>query len=185
MLFHKCCISALLLLLIFIYFCAKKENFVNNEENPKPSMTLPNTLSFQLTNEIAKLLEISPGRIYNLKYEGDIKSNMLYVDFEIHNNKSHKTEKSQSQASKQAFDLVTNDIFFITINNQAIKLKKKLNVKKNSALFDTSVYFKNEGLKDIAKYSNNKYITVPNDESLTKFYTLEFDKDYKLMPKIK
>ena len=41
------------------------------------------------------------------------------------------------------------------------------------------------GLKDIAKYANDKYISVPNDESLTKFYTLEFDKDYKVTPKLK
>ena len=58
-------------------------------------------------------------------------------------------------------------------------------IKKNSAFFDTSSYFKNEGLKEIITYSNNKYITVPNDESITKFYTLEADKEYKLRPILK
>jgi hypothetical protein len=186
MLFHKFCICALVLLLIFIYFYVKKENFENDAANSNPSVTLPDTISFQLTNEIAKVLEISPARIYNLKYEGDVKTNLLYVDFEIYDNiVAYKSEISQSQANKKAFNLVINDIFFVTINNQAVKLQKIKVVVNNSALFDNSVYFKNEGLKDIANYSNNKYITVPNDESITKFYTLEFDEDYKLMPKLK
>ena len=41
----------------------------------------------------------------------------------------YKTEKSQNQAEKQALDLVTNDTFFVTINKQAIKLRK-INTKR-------------------------------------------------------
>ena len=182
MLHHKICIFTLILLLIVIYIYIKKENF----NNQTPTITLSNTISFQLTNEIAKVLNISPARIYNLKYEGDIKMNILTVDFDILDGSvKFKTEKSQKQAEKQALSLVTNDIFFVSINNQAIKLRKMVDVKNSSAFFDSSVFFKNEGLKEISKYSNNKYIFAPNDESLTKFYTLEIDKDYKLTPKLK
>jgi hypothetical protein len=186
MLHHKFCIFSLILLLIFIYFYAKKENFDNTTATTIPSVTLSNTISFQLKNEIAKVLEISPSRIYNLNYEGDIKTNILLINFNILDGSvKYKTEKSQSQAEKQARELVNNDTFYISINNQAIKLRKMTTIKNDSAFFDNSVYFSNEGLKDISKYSNNKYITAPNDESLTKFYTLEFDKDYKLTPKLK
>jgi len=185
MLHHKFCIFSLLLLLIFIYFYAKKENF-DTTATTIPNITLSNTISFQLKNEIAKALEISPSRIYNLKYEGDIKSNILGIDFDILDGSvNYKTEKSQSQAEKQAQALVANDTFYVSINNQAIKLRKMSSIKNNSAFFDDSVYFSNKGLKEISNYSNNKYITAPNDESLTKFYTLEFDKDYKVTPKLK
>jgi len=187
MLFIKLCIFALILLLIFIYIYVIKENF-SDTTNPTstPIATLSNTISFQLQNEIAKVLEISPARIYNLKYEGDLKNNVLSIDFNILDGSiKYKTEKRQNQAEKQALDLVMNDTFYVTINNQAIKLRKMASIKQNSALFDDTFFFKNKGLKDIYKYTNNKYITVPNDESITKFYTLEFDKDYKLTPKIK
>jgi len=186
MLHHKFCIFILLLLLIFIYIYVKKENFDTKTDTQKPNITVSNVISFQLTNEIAKVLEISPARILKLKYEGDIKTNILTVDFDILDGSvKYQTEKSKTQAEKQALSLVTNDTFFVSINNQAIKLRKLLDVKNNSAFFDSSVFFKNEGLKDISKYSNNKYISAPNDSSLTKFYTLEFDKDYKLTPRLK
>ena len=185
MLFHKFCISALLLLLIFMYFYVKKENFESNSAT-KPTSNESNTISFQLKNEIGKVLGISPKRIYNLKFEGDIKANILNVDFDIYDNiVAYKTEKSQTQANKQAFDLELNDTFYITINNQAIKIRKMKDIQANSAFFDTSVYFNNQGLKEISNYTNKKYITAPNDESLTKFYTLEFDKNYKVIPTLK
>jgi hypothetical protein len=182
MLFNKCCICAILLLLIIIYFYVKTENFMSQT----PAATVSNTLTFQLKNEIAKVLSISPERIYNLKYEGDIKSNILTVDFSILDGSvKYQTEKSQSQAIKQALSLVMNDTFYININNQGVKLRKMQAIKKDSAFFDISVYFSNEGLKTISNYSNNKYTSVPNDLSLTKFYTLEVDKDYKVTPTLK
>jgi hypothetical protein len=45
-------------------------------------------------------------------------------------------------------------------------------------------YFNNSGLLDIAKYSKNKYIGVPNDASLTNFYTLEYDNNFNIKPVI-
>lgn len=186
MLHHKVCIFALILLLLFIYFYVKKENFTTTASSTTPNITGSNTISFQLKNEIAKVLEISPARIYNLKYEEDPNPNILHVDFHILDGSvSYKTEKTQFQAEKKSISLVSNDIFFVSINNQAVKLRKLIDIKKGSAFFDNSVYFKNEGLKEISKYATNKYLSLPNDESLTKFYTLEFDKDYKLSPKLK
>ena len=183
MLHHKICIFTLILLLLFIYFYVKKENFDNNTPNLTPNITIPNTITVQLKNEIAKVLEISPARIYNLVSEGDIRTNILKVDFNILDGSiNYKTEKTQFQAEKQALSLVTNDIFFVKINNQPIKLRKINTIRSDSAFVDTSIYFNNKGLQNISKYSNNKYITVPNDESLTKFYTLQVDKEYKLKP---
>ena len=182
MLFHKFCIFALVLLLIFTYIYVKKENFETNTTSPN---TIADPISFQLKNEIAKVLDISPTRIYNLKYEGDIKNNILNVDFGIFAGiVTSQTEKSQYQASQKAFNLITNDTFYVTINTQPIKLRKMAVLKNDSALNDKSFYFKNEGLKTILNYTKNKYTSVPNDESLTKFYTLEFDKDYKVTPKL-
>ena len=180
MLYHKLCVFSLILLLLCLYFYVIKENFDNNTT---PTSKQTDTISFQLTNEIARILAISPARIYNLKYEGDIKTNMLNVNFSILDGSvKYKTEKSKNQASKEALQIATNDTFFVSINNQPVKLRHMALIKKDSAFFDNSVYFKNEGLKEVSKFSINKYISVPNDESLTKFYTLEYDKNYKLKP---
>jgi hypothetical protein len=190
MLHHKCCIFILILLLLFIYIYVKKENFNNSTDSKTPNNTVANTvantITYQVTNEIAKVLKISPERIKNLKVEGDIRTNILNVDFSISDGSAkHKTEKSKKQAEKLALSLVSSDTFFISINSQAIKLRKIVVIKAESAFFDNSVFFKNEGLKEISKYSNNKYVTAPNDEALTKFYTLEVDNEYKVTPKLK
>ena len=187
MLYYILMICPLILLLIFVYFYVKKENFENSQMTiSTPTANTSKTISLQLTDEIAKVLEISRDRISNLKFEGDVKTNMLNIDFDILDGSvKYQREKSQSAASKQALELVTNDIFFVTINNQTIKLRKMVALTQDSAFYDPSIFFKNEGLKNIVSYSNNKYITVPNDEALTKFYTLDFDKDYKLKPNLK
>ena len=56
--------------------------------------------------------------------------------------------------------------------------------KTEKTKIEKSRFFDNQGLKEISIYTKNKYISVPNDESLTKFYTLGFDKDYNLEPKL-
>ena len=193
MLYHKLCIISLIILLLCLYFYVIKDNFENfgNNDTPNttsstPAITVSDTISFQLTNEIAKVLEISPARIYGLKYDGDINYNILTIDFDIMDNTvNYRTEKTQGQAETQAINLVNNDTFFVTINNKAVKLRKMSTIRKDSALFDDSIYFNNEGLKEIGQYTTNKYISAPNDDSLTKFYTLAFDKNNKLTPIMK
>jgi hypothetical protein len=49
-------------------------------------------------------------------------------------------------------------------------------------VLDNSIYFNNSGLHDISTYANNKYISAPNDKSLTQFYELKYDTKFKLNP---
>jgi len=139
-------------------------------------------ISVQLRSEIGRVLGISPLRIYNLKYEGNIDLNSLNINFDILDsnvNQKVLNEISKDDATKLAINLVSQDNFYVKINNKTIILRYlKTKKSKNLAFFD------NEGLKELEKYANDRYISVPNDESLTKFYTLEHDTNYKLVPKI-
>ena len=56
------------------------------------------------------------------------------------------------------------------------------NIGKN--LENTNSFFDNLGLKTISDYALTKYKSEPNDESLTKFYTLGFDDNYNIVPKM-
>jgi hypothetical protein len=185
MLYHKLCIIILILLLLFLYIYVKKENFATTQSQNKTTTTkAAKPISVQLQNEIARVLEISPIRIDSLIYEGDLSFNTLKVSFNILENNittNLQNEKSQFQAEQEAIDLVSTDKFFVSINNQSIILRKMVPVE---ILNDKTKFFNNKGLQDISKYANNSYSSVPNDESLIKFYTLEFDHNYKLVPKL-
>ena len=181
MLLEKCSITILILLLVFLYLYIKKENFENETTTQS---NLP--ISTQLRNEIGSILNISPSRISNLDYEGNLLMNTLRIHFDIIDNNLDETlnnEPSKMEANKIVDNLMLTDKFIVSINNRTVILRKmlpkdlKLNIEK-------SKFFDNKGLKEISKYANNKYISVPNDESLTKFYTLGFDKDYNLEPKL-
>ena len=174
-----------LIILIFIYIYVKKENFDNKvasiTTSPNPLSKEP--ISIQLRSEIGRVLGISPLRIYNVKWSGDINLNALNVDFDILDanvNQKVLHEISRIDASKLAMNLISQDNFSVKINNKTVIIRylrptNTVNVSK----------FDNEGLKDIKKYANDRYISVPNDESLTKFYTLEHDNNYNLVPKIR
>ena len=47
---------------------------------------------------------------------------------------------------------------------------------------NTAIFFDNTDLLTTANYANNKYISVPNDESLTNFYKLDIDSNYNIAP---
>ena len=79
MLIYKCYITILILLLVFLYLYSKKENFENETTTTKPMLPL----STQLRNEIGSVLNISPSRISNLDYEGNILMNTLRISFDI------------------------------------------------------------------------------------------------------
>jgi hypothetical protein len=185
----------LLIILIFIYIYVKKENFDNTVPTTSSVLTklVPTTtssskllsqepISVQLKSEIGRVLGISPLRIYKLKYEGDIETNSLNVDFDIlDSNVDQKVmhEISKADAGKLAMNLMLQDNFFVKIKNKTIILRR-LHPKtpKNLNVFN------NEGLKEVKKYANDRYVSVPNDDSLTKFYTLSHDTNYNLVPKI-
>ena len=109
MLLKKCCITILILLLIFLYLYSKKENFENEKTTQS---TLP--ISTQLRNEIGTLLNISPSRISNLDYEGNLIMNTLRVHFDIHDNNLDETlnnEPSKMEAKKIVDALMLTDKF--------------------------------------------------------------------------
>ena len=183
MIFHKCCLVILIITLISLYIYSKKENF-DSDNTPQSQEQLPT--SVQLRNEISRLLDISKSRIHNLIYEGDIKLNSLRIDFDILDNNFNENiqnEISKDEAGKKAIDLIRNDKFIVRINDKSVIIRPILQSNRDKEI-QKYKYFDNDGLKEVVDYANNKYITVPNDESLTNFYTLGFDKDYKLEPKI-
>ena len=133
-------IIILIILFLFIYIYVKKENFdgqiIETQTTPTvtPQPTAQKPISVQLRNEIGRVLEISPLRVNNLIYEGNIKLNTLNVDFDILDaniNQNVLNEISKDIATKNAVNLVKNDNFFVKINNKTIILrviqKKKLN----------------------------------------------------------
>jgi hypothetical protein len=171
----------LIIILLFIYICVKKENFENNQTPTSTSLS-QQPISVQIRSEIARILEISPLRIDKLNYEGEISSNALTVDFDVLDaNIDEKVlnEISSIDASKLAVKLMNQDNFFIKINNKTVILRY-LHPESPRDLSN----FDNQGLKELEKYAKNKYISVPNDESLTKFYTFGHDDNYNLVPKI-
>ena len=197
MIYHNFCIISLILLLIFMYIYVKKENFDGNQSTttlpsqlpsqlPSTSPTTQQSIGVQLRNEIGRMLEISSSRINNLTFEGDISLNTLRIDFDILDNNlttNLSNEITKSEAEMKAIELMKSDTFIVRINNKSIILRVLL--PQNTQVADNKAkFFNNKGLKDISTYSNNKYISVPNDESVTKFYTLGFDKNYNLIPKL-
>jgi len=176
-----------------MYIYVKKENFDSNQPvttiplpTPTPTPTVQQSIGVQLRNEIGRVLEISSSRINNLKYEGDISLNTLRIDFDILDNNliaNLNNEITKSEAEMKAISLMQSDTFIVRINNKSIILRILL-PQSTQETGDKSRFFNNKGLKDISTYANNKYISVPNDESLTKFYTLGFDKNYNLIPKL-
>ncbi len=182
MLIYKCYITILILLLVFLYLYSKKENFENETTTTKPMLPL----STQLRNEIGSVLKISPSRISNLDYEGNILMNTLRISFDIIDNNLDETlnnEPSKMEAQKLVNNLMLIDKFIVSINNRTVILRKMLPGYETTKI-DKTKFFDNQGLKEISNYASKKYISVPNDESLTKFYTLGFDKDYNLEPKL-
>ena len=47
---------------------------------------------------------------------------------------------------------------------------------------DKTRFFNNTGLKDVADYANQKYIMSPTDNSFTRFYKLNLDSNYQIIP---
>jgi len=178
--FQKICFVAFVLIFVCLYLYVKIEAF----ENPTtPQSTLPNvTISTQLASEISRVLGISVRRVINLIFSGDISSGSLMVAFiilEPNAGESTKQEPNAADAAKLAHQLTTSGNFKVFINGLSIVLYKMPKPTKNSNNF-----FDNTGLQDISTYSNNKYISAPNDESLTNFYKLGIDSNFNITPQI-
>jgi hypothetical protein len=174
---EKCALISLILVFIFLYLYVKNESFYAD------SSTYGNyQISNQLISEIARVLSISKNRITNLVYNGDVSQGKLNVSFIIQNPNTASTEQSSANSAILANDLMVNGNFKVLINGTTVLLLKIPNIAKNSK--NTNSFFDNLGLKTISDYSLTKYSSSPNDESLTKFYTLEFDDNYNIIPKL-
>uniref|UniRef100_A0A6C0F4G0 Uncharacterized protein n=1 Tax=viral metagenome TaxID=1070528 RepID=A0A6C0F4G0_9ZZZZ len=181
----------LFLILLYLYYYVKIESFdssdteTTNAKTTIPQTTIPTlTMSSQIMLGISTTLGISQRRISNLSYIGDVSTGTLSVSFTILEPniiEFSKKEPNASDAAKMANNLFTDSLFVVNINDKNINLNK---INQSSVNNINNNVFDNTGLKDIANYANNKYISVPNESSLTNFYKLDFDKNFNIIPTI-
>ncbi len=171
---------AILLVTIYLYVIIKnKENFIGDIANQP--------ISIQLLGQIAAKLGVSVRRIQNLVYNGDVETQILTVSFTILDPnvlEVNNGEKNAQTVASNANSLFTNNNFTVKINNINVRLTKANMGSRNipTATLDNSVYFNNTGLPDVANYAHQKYIQVPNDPSLTRFYSLQMDGNFNIKP---
>ena len=171
--FHKIFIICFLLIFICLYLYVVRESFTNDNAIP---------ISTQLTSEISRVLGISPRRITNVAYTGDITTNALQASFVIlEPNLIEFTNKvmNATGAATKSTSLMSSKSFTVNIDGYSVSLSK---YNTSTDTIPIVNYFNNKGLKDIAKYSYDKYVSVPNDASLTSFYKLNIDSNYNITP---
>lgn len=170
----------LLIISLFIYLYVKVESFATLQ-----SISSSSLISNQIITEISRVIYISPRRISNLSFTGDISTGKLNVSFNIlepNLTELSNNEMKADDALKYSNDLFNTNKFIIIINNQSVLLNQ---IQNNTTPMATTNYFNNTGLITISNYANNKYISVPNDHSLTNFYKLDIDNNYNISPNIK
>jgi len=161
-----------------------------------PQTTIPAELiSTQLTTGIATMLGVSVRRITNVNYSGDIGTQSLVVSFTVLDPnliEASKKEIAAVDAANNANTLFTQGKFIVPINGVNIRLTKA-NQSSNLISFsntlgatnptlDPATYFNNKGLLDTADYAQQVYDTVPVDSAATRFFTLQPDSNFNLMP---
>ena len=177
---EKCALISFILVFIFLYLYVKNESF-----DVDSSINNNYQISTQLIVEIARVLSISKNRINKLVYDGDISKGQLNVSFVILDQNTSSTEQSSKNSAILANDLMVNGNFKVLINGISVVLSKFPNTGQNAEnAKNTNTFFDNLGLKTISDYSLSKYNSLPKDESLTKFYTLDIDDNYNLVPKM-
>ena len=177
--FHKLCFICFLLIFVFLYLYVKVETFATTQSNTIQP------ISIQLTSEISRVLSISTRRIMKLTYTGDYTKGVLSVSFiilEPNLVEYGNSEMNANNAAKLTNDLINSNSFKVNINGMSVVLNKINNTPYTATSIDT--YFNNTGLNDIAKYASDKYVSVPNDASFTNFFTLGFDNNYNIIPKM-
>jgi hypothetical protein len=102
---------------------------------------------------------------------------------------SGKNELSAADAANNANTLFTQGNFIVAINGINVRLTK-MNQTNNASngggasnpTVDPATYFNNKGLLDSAKYARQVYSEVPIDSAATRFFTLQPDSNFNLMP---
>lgn len=173
----------LLVILVCMYLYVKIEKFDGGETIVNNITEEP--ISTQLTSEISRILSISPRRVINLTFTGDIANLQLSVSFNILEPNiiefSNK-EKNATDTAALANSLFASSKFLVIINNNTIILNKINDTVDNPSA--TNNPFDNTGLLDLANYSKNKYTSAPTDASLTNFFKLDIDNNFTIKPKL-
>ena len=173
---EKCVLISFVLMFMFLYLYVKVDSFYSyNRESSTPD------ISNQLTYEISRVLGISSYRIINIIYNGDISTGVLNVSFKILEGNTGSIEKNATESAIYTNDLMKNKLFKVFINGMNVSLTKLI---KNTEKGKTNIYFDNAGLNELSEYSKNKYKSVPNDQSLTNFFRLDIDDNFKIVPLI-
>ena len=173
---EKCVLISFVLMFMFLYLYVKVDSFYSyNIQSSTPE------ISNQLTLEISRVLGISSYRIINLIYNGDISTGVLNVGFKILEGNTGTIEKNSNDSAIYANDLMKNKLFKVFINGMNVSLSK---IIKNTVAGKNNIYFDNTGLNEISEYSKNKYKSVANDQSLTNFFRLDIDDNFKIVPLI-
>ena len=188
----KIILVVLIIILFAFYYHVKiidtfyiKERFITT---PTITSATSTNLSYKITRGIATKLGISPRRIQNLTYNGDIDKKILMVSFTIlepNIMEKNMQEQSALDAATIANTLFNVSNFVIQVDGENILLKKinsNVNNLSTNEKENIEKYFNNNALLDIAKYSNQKFKKAPSDDSLTKFYKLDIDENYKIIP---
>lgn len=170
----------ILLIGLYLYIIIKnKENF---------ETTIQQTISTQLLAQIATKLRVSVRRIQNLSYNGDLSTQKLSVSFTILDPNIIEIQNGEPNAqttASNAHNLFIKNQFIVQIDGVNIQLTK---INQNNAgvvpnaTMDNSMYFNNTGLQDVSRYALQTYKDVPTDASLTHFYNLKIDSNYKINP---
>ncbi len=175
-----------------------------------PQTTIPAELiSTQLTTGIAKVLGISVRRITNLNYTGDINTQSLAVSFTVLDPNLIETSKNELAAinvANNANNIFIQGKFIVPINGVNVRLTKinqpSINQPSNnqpginqsginqfgneigtsSPTINPDTYFNNKGLLDTAKYAQQVFAEVPIDSAATRFFVLQPDNNFNLMP---
>ena len=159
----------LMILCFLLYIYVKAESFID---------------STPVSPSIANVVGVSPRRISNLIFNGDISKKQLNVSFiilEANLSELSKNEMKAVDVTNFSNGLFDSGNFIITINNQSVLLNK---IQPNNTPETTKNFFNNTSLITIANYANNKYISVPNDASYTNFYKLNIDNKYNIKPNL-
>lgn len=167
----------LMILCFLLYIYVKAESFID-------STPVSPLISSQLISAIANVVGVSPRRISNLIFNGDISKKQLNVSFiilEANLSELSKNEMKAVDVTNFSNGLFDSGNFIITINDQSVLLNK---IQPNNTPETTKNFFNNTSLITIANYANNKYISVPNDASYTNFYKLNIDNKYNIKPNL-
>ena len=165
-------LSIILILLIICIYVKNEESFQNT------------TISNQIIDQLSKILKISPRRITNLDFNpNSLPEGRLFITFDIlQPNITEKNAKEEfaNKIEKLYNKLVSTNNIKIKINNKDILIKKKLTTNQ----INQETYFNHKNLLNIEKYAKQKYQVVPTDDSMTKFFKLTIDDNFKITPKM-